>query len=133
MKKSIFICLAFASSLLAGQASTEATELFPNPATKAVCAESTGKIPENYVDKGTLATVYVDSKQSTWTIQVPSPAETVIGIMPNPVSWTNYGELVITMRAFILNLEPGQSCPVDVAVQLPGNQTGIYHIIVTAY
>lgn len=133
MKKSIFICLAFASSLLAGQASTEATELFPNPATKGVCAESTGKIPENYVDKGTLATVYVDSKQSTWTIQVPSPAEPVIGIMPNPVSWTNYGELVITMRAFILNLEPGQSCPVDVAVQLPGNQTGIYHIIVTAY
>lgn len=133
MKKSILICLALGGSLWAGQASAETTALLPTPEVEAVSVESTAAVPSGYVDKGTLATVYVDSKQSTWTITAPSPAETVIGIMPNPISWSNYGQLVITMRAFVLDLEPGQSCPVDVAVQLAGNQTGIYHIILTAY
>ncbi len=119
--------------MLAGQAVAEVTDVQANPEAEAVFGEAAAKISENYVDKGTLATVYVDSNQPLWTLKVPSPAEPVIGIMPNPVSWTNYGELVITMRAFILDLEPGQSCPIDVAVQLPGNQTGIYHIIVVAH
>lgn len=129
MKKSILICLALGGSLLAGQASAAATAL----SAPEVNAESATAIPAGYVDKGTLATVYVDSKQSTWTITAPSLAETIIGIMPNPISWSNYGQLVITMKALILDLEPGESCPVDVAVQLAGSQTGIYHIIVVAY
>lgn len=133
MKKSILICVAFAGSILAGRAVAGVTDVPTHPEAKAVCVEAAPKISENYVDKGTLARVSVDRNQPLWTLKVPSPAEPVIGIMPNPVSWTNYGELVITMRAFMLDLEPGQSCPVDVAVQLPGNQTGIYHIIVTAY
>lgn len=133
MKKSILICLALGGVLCTGHASVSTTALSANSQTQAIAVESTAAVPAGYVDKGTLATVYVDSKQSTWTITAPSPAETVIGIMPNPISWSNYGQLVITMRAFVLDLEPGQSCPVDVAVQLAGNQTGIYHIIVTAY
>lgn len=133
MKKSILICLALGGVVCAGHASVSTTALYANAQTQAIAVESAAATPAGYVDKGTLATVYVDSKQSTWTITAPSPAESIIGIMPNPISWSNNGQLVITMKALILNLEPGESCPVDVAVQLAGNQTGIYHIIVVAY
>lgn len=82
-----------------------------------------------YTVLGSLGTVTVDTKSSPYVITVPAPKEDIHGTSPNSEWYINAnGQLVITLRRYVLELSPKEQVIISVGVEMSNGEIGIYEI-----
>lgn len=84
----------------------------------------------NYVQMGTI-NASMNAGESE--LKVLHPSEQVIGLMPGPMIWYEYGSYIIITNVdqFFDTSTPGTSFTFELGVSINSTTTGIYKVIVT--
>lgn len=84
-----------------------------------------------YTFLGYLGSATVETSKDC-VISVPAPAENVRDTAPSlPWHIDGKGQLVIAIRRYVLNIDPGEQVNIEVGVQMSNGEIGVYYITVT--